>query len=73
LKFLPSECTLGVSNICNANAMMSCSSFSYSNTRGVTTHALRENMGVHILLLHDGWDKRPTIVTLPLDSRVLRL
>jgi hypothetical protein len=53
--------------------MMSCSSFSYSNTRGVTTHALRENMGVHILLLHDGWDKRPTIVTLPLDSRVLRL
>jgi hypothetical protein len=36
LKFLPSECTLGVSNICNANAMMPCSSFSYSNTRGVT-------------------------------------
>jgi hypothetical protein len=25
-----------VSNICNANAMMPCSSFSYSNTRGVT-------------------------------------
>jgi hypothetical protein len=25
-----------VSNIYNANAMMSCSSFSYSNTRGVT-------------------------------------
>jgi transposase InsO family protein len=36
LKFVPSECTLGVSNICNANAMMPCSSFSYSNTRGVT-------------------------------------
>jgi hypothetical protein len=36
LKFLPSECTLGVSNICNANAMVLCSSFSYSNTRGVT-------------------------------------
>jgi hypothetical protein len=29
-----------MSNICNANAMMSCSSFSYSNTRGVTTSEL---------------------------------
>jgi hypothetical protein len=27
-----------VSNICNANAMMSCSSFNYSNTKGVTFH-----------------------------------
>jgi hypothetical protein len=32
LKFLPSECTLGVSNICNANAY----DVSSSNTRGVT-------------------------------------
>jgi hypothetical protein len=33
-----------VSNICNANAMMSCSSFSYSNTRGVTKDAVIKDL-----------------------------
>jgi hypothetical protein len=36
-----------VSNICNANAMMSCSSFSYSNTRGVTAAVVTEYAGRH--------------------------